>query len=177
MVMFLARIQTLGLRVPPADYTYSVHFRGLCTGALDQESQGYQLGLLSRRTVGCTGEGPRNEHERRGWIYCPLKPVRTGKHSPKWTYELMCLRRGVRRLFNKCRADRTPHSRQLYREAQRIYRKEVRKASKYVWRTFCNSVNDLMSARLHSALSMDPKMNLGSLVTLRLGIRHPKGKS
>ena len=125
----------------------------------------------------CSSFGPAGPKISAYENYCPLKPVRTGKHSPKWTYELKCLRRGVRRLFNKCRADKTPHSRQLYREAQRIYRKEVRKASKYVLRTFCNSVNDLMSARLHSALSMDPKMKLGSLVTLREGIRHPKGKS
>ena len=33
---------------------------------------------------------------------CLLKPVRTGKHSLKWTYALQCLRREVIRLFNKC---------------------------------------------------------------------------
>jgi len=33
---------------------------------------------------------------------CPLKSVRTGKHSLKWTYELQCFRREVRRLFNMC---------------------------------------------------------------------------
>ena len=42
---------------------------------------------------------------------CPLKRVRTGRHSLKWTFELKCLRREVRRLFTKCRADKTPHSR------------------------------------------------------------------
>jgi len=57
------------------------------------------------------------------------------------------------------------HSWDLYRETQRRYRKEVRKASKETWRTFCNSVNDLpRSARLHRALSRDPKINLGFLV-------------
>jgi hypothetical protein len=35
---------------------------------------------------------------------CPLKPARTGKHGLKWTYEFKCLRKEVRRLFNKCRA-------------------------------------------------------------------------
>ena len=54
---------------------------------------------------------------------------------------------------------------ELYREAQRRYRKEVRKVSKETWRTFCSSVNDLpRSARLHRALSRDPKIRLGSLV-------------
>jgi hypothetical protein len=48
-----------------------------------------------------------------------------------------------------------------------INRKEVRKASNETWRTFCNSVNDLpMSARLHRALSRDPKIKLGYLMAL-----------
>jgi len=33
---------------------------------------------------------------------CPFKPVRTGKHYLKWTYELHCFRREVRGLFNMC---------------------------------------------------------------------------
>ena len=91
----------------------------------------------------------------------PLKPVRTGKHSRKWTYELQCLRKEVRRLFNKRRADKTLQGWALYTEAQRRYRKEVREASKDAWRTFCNSGNDLpMSARLHRALSRDPNIKM-----------------
>ena len=79
--------------------------------------------------------------------------------------ELESLRREVRRLFNKCRSDENPHSWDLYGEAQWNYRKEVRKTSKNAWRTFCSSINDLpRSARLHRALSRDPKITLGSLV-------------
>jgi hypothetical protein len=96
---------------------------------------------------------------------CPLRPVKTGRQSLKWTVELEFLRREVRRLFNKCRSDKNPHSWDLYREVQRNYRKEVRKASKNAWRTFRSSINDLLrSARLHRALSRDPKIKLGSLV-------------
>jgi hypothetical protein len=96
---------------------------------------------------------------------CPLRPVKTGRQSLKWTAELESLRRGVRRRFNKCHSDKNPQSWALYREAQRNYRKEVRKASKNAWRTFCSSINDLpRSARLHRALSRDPKIKLGSLV-------------
>ena len=41
----------------------------------------------------------------------------------------------------------------------------VGKASKGTWRTFCSFVNDLpRSAKLHRALSRDPKTRLGSLV-------------
>jgi len=96
---------------------------------------------------------------------CPLRPVKTGRQSLKWTAELESLRRGVRRLFNKCRSDKNPHSWDLYKEAQQNYRKEVRKASKNAWRAFCSSIDDLpRSARLHRALSRDPKTMLGSLV-------------
>jgi hypothetical protein len=75
------------------------------------------------------------------------------------------LRRGVRRLFNACRSNKNPHIWDLYREAQRNYRKEVRKASKNAWRAFCSSIDDLpRSAKLHRALSRDHKIKLGSLV-------------
>jgi len=61
---------------------------------------------------------------------CPLRPIRKGKKSLRWTPELESLRREVRRLFNRCRADKSLRSWDLYREAQRRYRKEVQKASK-----------------------------------------------
>jgi hypothetical protein len=96
---------------------------------------------------------------------CPQRPIRKGKKSLKWTAELQRLRREVRRLFNKCRANNDTHSWELYRETQRRYRKEVRKASKETWRTFCSSMRDLpRSARLHKALSRGPQIKLGSLV-------------
>ena len=73
--------------------------------------------------------------------------------------------REVRRLFNRCRANNNSHSWELYREAQRRYSKEVRKASKETWRTFCSSINDLpRTARSHRALSRDPKIRLRSWV-------------
>jgi hypothetical protein len=57
------------------------------------------------------------------------------------------------------------HSSELYREAQQNYREEERKVSKNACRTLCSSINDLpWSARLHRALSKDPKIKLGSLV-------------
>jgi len=74
---------------------------------------------------------------------CPLRPVRKGRKSLRWSVELQLLRREVRRLFNRCRANIDTNSWDLYREAQRRYRMEVRKASKETWRTFCSSVKDL----------------------------------
>ena len=84
------------------------------------------------------------------------------------------LRIEVRRLFNKCRSDKNPHSWDLYREAQRNYREEVRKASKYAWRTFCSPINDLpRSARL----DRDPKINLESLVAPSGRRTHSEGET
>jgi hypothetical protein len=95
---------------------------------------------------------------------CPLRPIRRGKKSLRWTQELELLRREVRRLFNRCRAKNEPHSWELYREAQRRYRKEVRKASRETWRSFVSSVNELpRAARIHRALSRGSKIKLGSL--------------
>lgn len=54
----------------------------------------------------------------------PLKPVKTGTYSLKWTPNKESLRRAVSRLFNKGRRGRTPQSSELYRDAQR--RKERR---------------------------------------------------
>jgi len=41
---------------------------------------------------------------------CPPRPVKMGRQSLKWMAELESLKRGVRRLFNKCRSDKNPHS-------------------------------------------------------------------
>jgi hypothetical protein len=71
---------------------------------------------------------------------CPLRPLRRGRKSLRWTTELQSLRREGRRLFNRCRKNNSAQSWELYRETQRRYRKEVRKYSKETWRTFCISV-------------------------------------
>ena len=71
----------------------------------------------------------------------------------------------MRRLSNRCQADNNSNSWEVYREAQWRYSKEVRKAFKETCRTFCSSINDLpRSARLHRALSRNPKLRLGSMV-------------
>ena len=107
---------------------------------------------------------------------CPLRPVKTSKFSLNWTSELESLR--VRWFFNTCRTDRNPQSWELYREAQWSYGKEVRKDSKDACRTFCNSINDLpLTARLHRALSRDPKIKLGSLVAPSGRCTHSKGEN
>jgi hypothetical protein len=96
---------------------------------------------------------------------CPFKVGRKGKFSLRWMSTLESLRREVRRLFNKGRRSGTAQSWELYKKVQRRYKEEVRKASRDLWRAFCNSINDLpMSARLYRAPSRDLKAKLSSLV-------------
>jgi hypothetical protein len=94
---------------------------------------------------------------------CPVRPVKPSSTSLRWTTRLESLRRNVRRLFNKIRRDQTALSRVLHRVAQRGYKREVRRASKDTWRAFCTSIELPRAARLHRALSRDPKARLGSL--------------
>jgi hypothetical protein len=109
---------------------------------------------------------------------CPLKPVKMGRQSLKWTTELESLRRKVRRLFNKCRPGKDLHSWDLFREAQWNYRKEVRKASRDAWRAFRSSIDNLpKSARLHRALSKDPTNKLSSLVAPSGGKTQSEGET
>jgi hypothetical protein len=60
---------------------------------------------------------------------CLLKIGRKGECSLRCTSNLQPLRREVRRLFNKGRRNVTPQRWELYKEAQRRYRKEARKTS------------------------------------------------
>jgi hypothetical protein len=96
---------------------------------------------------------------------CPFRPTKNDRKSLKWSPEVASLRREVGRLFNTCRPDHKSSSWKLYREAKQRCRKEIRKASKETWRTFCGSINNLpMLARLHRPLSSDRKIKFGSLV-------------
>jgi len=90
---------------------------------------------------------------------CPLRPVKTGKYSLKWTPSPLDEQQGGS--LNKSQTERTPQGWKLYREAQWRHRKEVRKALKEAWRTFWCSINDLpMSATLRRAFSRDPKIKM-----------------
>jgi hypothetical protein len=105
------------------------------------------LGALDRGPVGCTADetGLGLAHN---WVQhalvtayesCPVRPVKPVSTSQRWTGRPESLRRNVRRLFNESRRDQTTHSRELHREVQRAYKREVRRASKKTWRAFCTS--------------------------------------
>jgi len=54
---------------------------------------------------------------------CLLRFIKNGRKSLRWTSEIASLRREVRWLFSTCRANTKSSSWELYREAQRWYRK------------------------------------------------------
>jgi len=64
----------------------------------------------------------------------PIRSVKKGRKSLKWTSELESLRRVVRRLFNKCLDDNNPHSWELYRQAQRRYKRRYKRLPKRLGR-------------------------------------------
>lgn len=109
----------------------------------DKLERGPELNMEDEAGLGLAVQGIQQALVTAYEENCPLRPTKNGRKSLKWTPELASLRREVRRLFKRCRADNKSSSWELYREAQRRYRKEVRKASKEIWRTFCSSINDL----------------------------------
>jgi len=108
---------------------------------------------------------------------CPLRPVRKGRQSLKWTVELESLRREVRRLFNKCQSDKNPLSRKLYREAQRNCRKPVRKASKNAWGPSIAPLMTYLGQLGYIGLFLQT-LNLSWDLwwLLRIGVRSSRGK-
>jgi hypothetical protein len=108
----LGSVKSWGGFIGPSlsDQTYSVQSTGLHTGTSVQEPSVHQLRLLSRRPKEQTADKPWDEHERWGqiglavtwvqqvliWVYkdnCPLRPVKVGRHSLKWTSKLESLRK------------------------------------------------------------------------------------
>ena len=129
-----------------------------------------------------TGEGPPDEHERRSetracgaWLQralisayednCPLRNVKAGKKPLRWTRELESLRREVRRLFNKCRADNQVRSWELSGKLNRNVGKRYARFPKRLGGPSVAVTELPRSARLHRALSKGPTPRLGSLVT------------
>ena len=103
---------------------YPVLWESFQEGLRDRLERGPEMNMLDEAGLGLAVH----------WVHqvlilayednCPLRFVKTGRQSLRWISELESLRRGVRRLFNKCRADNNLQNWELYREAQRRYRKE-----------------------------------------------------
>ncbi|XP_036339878.1 uncharacterized protein LOC118749201 [Rhagoletis pomonella] len=97
---------------------------------------------------------------------CPVSKPKGKAQPPWWTRELSVLRKEVRRPFN--RAKRTGDWEE-YSVGLKKYNKEIRKAKRSSFRTFCENIASTpAAAMLHKALARD---NTGT----RLAIRLPNG--
>jgi hypothetical protein len=123
-----------------SDQTYYVQISGLSSGRPLQGPKEHQLGLLLGGSGSTLEQAPEMDLKDEAGLglaisfvqgalimayedNCPLKIGRKGKCPLKLTSNLESLRREVRRLFNKGCRNGTPQSWELYKEAQRRYRK------------------------------------------------------
>ena len=95
---------------------------------------------------------------------CPERRQRTGKVNPWWTPELGKLRKKARASFRRAGQLGTPDSWNSYRQACRLFKKEVRHAKRVTWMSYCEGVENAHSAsRLHRILTRDPLGQVGML--------------
>ncbi|XP_055840834.1 uncharacterized protein LOC129908398 [Episyrphus balteatus] len=86
-------------------------------------------------------------------LSCPIKPIKSQRDCPWWCKNLSKQRSKVRKLFNE--AKRTGEW-EGYTAELTIYNKEIRKAKRNSFVSFCeNSTATPVAARLHKALAKD----------------------
>lgn len=82
---------------------------------------------------------------------CPVTTERSKKDAPWWNRHLSKMRSQVRHLFNTAKND---GNWQGYTEVLTLYNKEIRKARRQHFRTFCEEIADTpTAARLHKAMA------------------------
>jgi hypothetical protein len=72
---------------------------------------------------------------------CPARTTHSSRKVPWWNKKLSGLRAKTRRLFNA--AKRTGHWDMNKEVVLTFYNKEIRKAIKSLWRTYCQEIADV----------------------------------
>ncbi|XP_055839079.1 uncharacterized protein LOC129907060 [Episyrphus balteatus] len=86
-------------------------------------------------------------------LSCPIKPIKSQRDAPWWSKNLSKQRSKVRKLFNE--AKRTGEW-EGYTAELTIYNKEIRKAKRNSFVSFCENITATpAAARLHKALAKD----------------------
>ena len=96
---------------------------------------------------------------------CPLKKV-GNKHKPNswWTEDLGAHRRETRRLERKAKRSDEEADWDIFIEARKAYKKEIRKTRRQSWREICEQTEGLPPlARLYKLLKWDSNSQLGSI--------------
>ena len=92
---------------------------------------------------------------------CPLKTRTSNSKIPWWNPKLSKLRQTTRKLFNK--AKRTLQW-EDYKTALTEYNKEIRKAKRTSWKSFCQEIdNTTQGARVHKILAKAKPNEIGQL--------------
>ena len=101
-------------------------------------------------------------------VSCPLKTRRTKRTVPWWNNQLGKMRKLVRKLANKAKATSCPVGKAQFKAEHKTalteYNKQIRRAKRKSWRSFCEEINDLPTAsRVRKILSKDHTNGIGSL--------------
>ncbi|KAG7309924.1 hypothetical protein JYU34_004438 [Plutella xylostella] len=96
---------------------------------------------------------------------CPLtSPPTRPRTSHWWGPELERLRRKIRKLFNRAKITRHYADWELYKEAQKHYKKRIRIRQGDSWRRFCENIeSNNEAARVRKILDCGQNKNLGCL--------------
>lgn len=87
-------------------------------------------------------------------ISCPMDAPRGKQRPPWWSGEIRDLRRACRKLFNRAKHTRNETDWNSYKENLKIYKKELRKAQRTSWKSFCGNIEDTSEAsRLRKLLA------------------------
>jgi hypothetical protein len=138
-------------------------------GLRDKLERGPEMNMKDETGLGLAVHWVQQAYEDN----CPLRPIKKGRKSLRWTSELESLRREVTLLFNKC-WQTIIHivgnsTERLSRDIERSYERLPKRLG---------GLSDLpRSARLQRALSRDPKIRLGSLVAPSGGHTQSKGET
>jgi ribonuclease HI len=94
---------------------------------------------------------------------CPVKVKTSNRQVSWWNNQLSALRTKVRKLFNRSK-NKSPEEWNNYKLALTSYNREIRRAKRASFQTFCESINDIpAAARINKMLSKDPGTCLGFL--------------
>ena len=98
---------------------------------------------------------------------CPLKKIQ-GKQSTSawWCKELCTLKSNLGKLFNKAKRTRSAGDWEIFKEHQRLYKKEIRCRQREAWRSFCSSVEGTSAtSRLRKIISKDSSLQPSCIKT------------
>jgi len=95
---------------------------------------------------------------------CPLKCYRGKKSAPWWNPELTKLRKNARKLQRRMDRVKDDHNLELYRAAMHSYKREIKRAKKESWRSYCQVIEgERPTARFVKMLSLDKMAKLNTL--------------